>query len=100
MLDLGGKRSKVKGGDVEHGQCSFSGRASCKKQAKEKNWTFMQTKWTTYYINKNFIPETNPLFVNLLRLHKKNLHLQIGQKDVNFNSDNFLVFRDKHANKN
>lgn len=47
-----------------------------------------------YYINKNFIPETNPLFVNLLRLHKKNLHLQIGQKDVNFNSDNFLVFRE------
>lgn len=53
-----------------------------------------------YYINKNFIPENNPLFVNLLRLQQKNLHLQIGQKDVNFNSDNFLVFRDKHANKN
>lgn len=47
-----------------------------------------------YYINKNFIPENNSLIVNLLRLHKKNLHLQIGKKDVNFNSDNFLVFRE------
>lgn len=32
MLDLG---REVIGGDVEHAQCSFSGRASCKKQAKE-----------------------------------------------------------------
>lgn len=44
-----------------------------------------------YYINKNFIPENNSLIVNITQ---KNLHLQIGQKDVNFNSDNFLVFRE------
>lgn len=52
-----------------------------------------------YYINKNFIPEQ---FSNcyIVKITQKNLHLQIGQKDVNFNSDNFLVFRDKHANKN
>lgn len=34
---------------------------------------------------------SNCLFV---KITQKNLHLQIGQKDVNFNSDNFLVFRE------